>query len=296
MRDPSDGAVERQAKRVVGMERGERVCREVPLRERQLELDELALPRRSASRRRAARSRCRVEAADVMSSRVRYGSSGPAAGTTAVPPGGSAAIASAFASATRSTVPRSSRCSGPTCGTTTSVGTRERHTAPRPGRGHASPVSATSTRVSGSSRHTVSGRPISLFRLRSAQMVGTWGAHSAPRMSFVVVFPVDPTTATTCASLFERTSDASAASAASWSSGTSVAAPRARASSTYCTPLLRATKRSPGPTSRESALTAVIIALPGQRPSASAAISSIRSGITTAPVAARARRPDRRTA
>ena len=47
-------------------------------------------------------------------------------------------------------------------------------------------------------------------------------------MSFVEVFPVEPTTATTRASLFERTSDASAASAASWSRGTSVAAPPRR--------------------------------------------------------------------
>ncbi len=62
-----------------------------------------------------------------MSSRPRNGSSSAhAAGTTAVPPDGSAAIASAFASATRSTVPRSSRCSGPMCGTTTTLGPRDR--------------------------------------------------------------------------------------------------------------------------------------------------------------------------
>ena len=127
----------------------------------------------------------------VMSSRARYGSSGPAAGTTATPPEGSAAIASAFASATRSTVPRSSRCSGPMCGTTTIVGRAIAHSAatwPMP----RIPISVTSTSVSGSSRHTVSGRPISLFRLRSAQIVGTCGAQSAPRMSFVVVLPGGP--------------------------------------------------------------------------------------------------------
>ena len=60
--------------------------------------------------------------------------------------------------------------------------------------------------MSGSSRQTVSGRPISLLRLLSAQIVGACGAQSAPRMSFVVVFPTEPTTATTRASLFERTS------------------------------------------------------------------------------------------
>ena len=88
------------------------------------------------------------------------------------------------------------------------------------------PISVTSTAVSGSSLQTVRGRPISLFWLASAQIVGVAALQSAPRMSFVEVFPVDPTTATTRASLFERTSDASAASAASWSSGTSVLAPR----------------------------------------------------------------------
>ena len=69
--------------------------------------------------------------------------------------------------------------------------------------------------MSGSSLHTVKGRPISLFWLASAQIVGTLALHRAPRMSFVDVFPAAPTTATTRASLFERTSDASAASAAS---------------------------------------------------------------------------------
>ena len=49
-------------------------------------------------------------------------------------------------------------------------------------------------------------------------------------MSFVVVLPAEPTTATTCAPDFDRTSAASVASATSWSSGTSVAAPRERAS------------------------------------------------------------------
>ena len=77
------------------------------------------------------------------------------------------------------------------------------------------PISVTRISVSGSSLHTVSGRPSSLFRLLSAQIVRAWGAQSAPRMSLVDVFPAEPTTATTRASLFERTSEASAASAAS---------------------------------------------------------------------------------
>ncbi len=94
------------------------------------------------------------------------------------------------------------------------------------------PISVTSTSVSRSSRQTVSGSPISLFRLSAGKTVGTTAAHSAPSMSLVVVLPVEPTIATTRAELFERTSEASSASAASWSSGTSVAAPRARASAT----------------------------------------------------------------
>ena len=80
------------------------------------------------------------------------------------------------------------------------------------------PISVTSTSRLGLEPATVSGRPISLFWLASAQIVGRAAAQSAPRMSFVDVLPVEPTTATTRASLFERTSDASAASAASWSS------------------------------------------------------------------------------
>ena len=43
-----------------------------------------------------------------------------------MPPGGSATIASAFASATRSTVPTSSRCSGPIDDTSDDVGPRDR--------------------------------------------------------------------------------------------------------------------------------------------------------------------------
>ena len=84
----------------------------------------------------------------------------------------------------------------------------------------------------------------------------------------------------------ERTSAASAASARSWSSGTSVArAPRTRLVDVRDTGV-RATKRSPGPTSRESALIPVIES-PGSPPSStprpSRAISSERTGITVAP-------------
>ena len=115
-----------------------------------------------------------------MSSRSRCGSSsGASAGTTAMPPGGSAAIASAFASATRSTVPTSSRCSGPIDVTSATSGRAIAQSAaicPSP----RMPISVTRISVSGSSRQTVSGRPISLFWLASAQIVGVGGAAERP--------------------------------------------------------------------------------------------------------------------
>ena len=121
------------------------------------------------------------------------------------------------------------------------------------------PISVIRTSVSGSRRHTVSGRPISLFRLFSAQIVDACGAHNAPRMSFVVVFPAEPTTATTCASLREtdeqaRSRRALAPGRRGRASPRLARAPRRRSR----TPVFSATKRSPGPTSRESALIAVI--------------------------------------
>ena len=81
-----------------------------------------------------------------------------------MPPLGSAAIASAFARATSSIVPTSSRCSGPMVVTSARSGraiAQSSAICPRP----RIPISVTSTSVSGSSRQTVSGRPISLFWL-----------------------------------------------------------------------------------------------------------------------------------
>ena len=77
------------------------------------------------------------------------------------------------------------------------------------------PISVTSTRVSTSSRSTVSGRPNSLFLLAAAATVGVTAPQSAPSASLVVVLPVEPTTATTSAFERPRTSPARAASAAS---------------------------------------------------------------------------------
>ena len=134
-----------------------------------------------------------------MSRRPRCGSSSALnAGTTAVPPVGSAAIASAFASATRSTC-RGARDARDRCAR------RQRHSGARSrrvrrsGRDRASPSPSRALSSPARAGTTVSGSPISLLRLRAAKTVGTCGAQSAPRMSFVVVFPAEPTTATTSA-------------------------------------------------------------------------------------------------
>ena len=97
-----------------------------------------------------------------MSSRVRYGSSSGSSGTTAVPPGGSASISSAFARATFSTVPTSSRCTGAmfVISATSGRANEASHAIwPRP----RMPISTMQTSVSGSSRQSVSGTPSSLL-------------------------------------------------------------------------------------------------------------------------------------
>ena len=161
------------------------------------------------------------------------------------------------------------------------------------------PSSATRTRVSGSSRRTVSGSPSSLLRLASAATVGVTAAQRAPSASFVVVFPVDPTTATTSASERLRTRPASVASACSWSSGTRSLRPAPIASSTNRVPVLSATKRSPERARRESSWTRRITpssGRPASRPSPSASTSSHASGITAGgPGGRRARSRGRRT-
>ena len=54
------------------------------------------------------------------------------------------------------------------------------------------PISTIAISVSSSSRQSVSGSPISLFWLPSATTVRACGEQSAPRMSFVDVFAVEP--------------------------------------------------------------------------------------------------------
>ena len=139
------------------------------------------------------------------------------------------------------------------------------------------PISVIRISVSGSSRQTVSGSPISLFKALLCPD-RPCGAHSAEDV-LGRRLPAEPTTATTARRSSSGRATRARASAASWSRGTSVAAPRARASSTNSTPVLSATKRSPGPTSRESALIAVISPPPSRSPSWSPAISSHASGI-----------------
>ena len=139
----------------------------------------------ATANRHAAPARVTPERSKRRTSRSgrRYGSSsGSSAGTTAIPPAGSASIASAFARATSSTVPTSSRCSGPIEVTSATVGRATAQSSaiwPRP----RMPISVTSTRVSGSRRSTVSGSPSSLFRLASAAIVGvTAPAERAERV------------------------------------------------------------------------------------------------------------------
>ena len=145
------------------------------------------------------------------------------------------------------------------------------------------PISTTAISVSSSRRQRVSGSPISLFWLPSATTVRACGEQSAPRMSFVDVFPVEPVTATTLAAERSRTALPSAPRAPTASSATSAAAaPAASASSTKATPPRTATKRSPGPVARESIVTPVTASAPCarvSRPGASCATSSSPSGI-----------------
>ena len=75
-------------------------------------------------------------------------------------------------------------------------------------------ISTMQISVSGSTRQTVSGTPISALKLRSAATVRACAAQIAARMSFVDVFPIEPVIATKRAPLRSRTAPAIAASAA----------------------------------------------------------------------------------
>ena len=219
------GALEREPERGVGVQRGQRVDRVMSLREREVELHDLAVERKPR-RPVPAFDVLGIEPPnrDVVPTEIgleRRRSSRDDGGATRRKSGDRLR---------RSPRPparrfREARDARRRCGSRPRSPEARSRRARRSVRGPRIPISVTRTSVSGSSLQTVSGRPISLLRLFSAQIVETCVAHSAPRTSLVVVFPAEPTTATTRARLLDRMSDASATSAASWSSGSSVAAP-----------------------------------------------------------------------
>ncbi len=156
------------------------------------------------------------------SSAARWGSSSVSpSGTTAVPPGASACRISAFAAATASTVPSSSRWTGPIEVTqATSGGARAASSviwpAPR------MPISTTATWQPSASPIRNIGTPNSVLRLPGVPSTATPAARSmATRMSLVVVLPVAPVTPTTRAPLRSRAIRPAACSTASGSFVTS---------------------------------------------------------------------------
>src|SRR3954471_6798415 len=156
----------------------------------------------------------------VTSSRRWGASSGSPAGSTAVPPGGRPATSSAFAAATASTVPISSRWTGPTETITPTSGSAISASsaiwpAPR------MPISSTRTSVSPGASKTVSGNPMSVLRFWRVATVRRWGRSMPNRMSLVDVLPVDPVMPITFALSARRQAVESAWSARSGSSAAS---------------------------------------------------------------------------
>ncbi len=228
-------------------------------------------------------------------------------------PGLRSRISSALAAATRSTVPSSSRCTGPTFTITPTSGSAIGHQlgdlALRrawPSRAPAPPCRAAPRGWSAAARSPCSG---------SARLawVRRWAARSAVRMSLVEVLPVEPVTPTTLAPSSRRQPRASACSAASGSSAAittppAQAARRARvrrARRRLRRPAPRAAKRppsarwprrptnrSPGWTSRVSTTARPRSPAAGSpatsRPPAAAAIQSARRPFTRATSAPRA--------
>ena len=126
-----------------------------------------------------------------------------------------------------STVPSSSRCTGPMLVITPTSGRAIAHSSaiwPRP----RMPISQTTTSVSSRSASASAGGRSRCCARPSAATVVACGRHIAARMSFVDVLPVEPVMPTTRAELRARTALPSAASAENASSGTSVAAAPAR--------------------------------------------------------------------
>ncbi len=140
------------------------------------------------------------------------------------------------------------------------------------------PISITAKRWASRSLSSVSGMPMSLLRLPSvastAARVPTWAARTAEIISFTVVLPLLPVSATSGSAKRARqwaarrpsamrvsatTTCGSGVPGAMWREVSAAAAPRRNASSTYSLPSKRsprsATNRSPAFTARLSVVT-----------------------------------------
>src|SRR3954454_17588914 len=213
----------------------------------------------------------------VTSSRRWRSSSGSSAGRTAVPPGFSAAISSAFAAAMFSMLPSSSRWTGPMLTMTPTSGSAISASSaiwPSP----RIAISSTRTSVPGGAPRIVSGRAISVFRFWAVATTRRCVASIPASRSFVEVLPVEPVMPTTCACRWRRQAVARRPSARSGSSAARSAPGCAHRAASACSgptrtphaPLasacganrppstfspVRPTKRSPWPTPRESMTT-----------------------------------------
>ena len=198
-------------------QRRQRVAAHVGRGERQLDA--------AAGRRRRRRGRTVTVAT---SSRRCGASSGSPAGTTAVPPGRRPAMSSAFAAAIASSVPSSSRCTGPTFVITPTSGSAIAASsaicpAPRIA------ISSTSTSVPGGRAEDGERQAdLGVEVLRGGASRRLPVASIAARRSFVEVLPVEPVMPMTWAPSSRRQARASACSAASGSSAASRHARRRR--------------------------------------------------------------------
>src|SRR3954452_18298543 len=209
----------------------------------------------------------------VTSSRRWRSSSGSSAGRTAVPPGFSAAISSAFAAAMFSMLPSSSRWTGPMLTMTPTSGSAISASSaiwPLP----RIAISRTRTSVPRGAPRIVSGRPISVFRFWGLATTRLCVASTPASRSFVEVLPVEPVIPTTCARRWRRQAVARRPSACSGSSAARSAPGCAHRAASACSgptrtphaPLASAcganrppstfspaspTKRAPSPTPRE---------------------------------------------
>ena len=122
--------------------------------------------------------------------------SGSSPHSTAVPPGRSPSRISSFALQIPSREPRNSMCDTPMLVMTATSGcacTVMREISPKSDM----PISSTAASVSSSMRNTVSGMPISLFRLPCVYIVRNFAFSTAAVISLVVVLPTEPVMPTT---------------------------------------------------------------------------------------------------